>query len=137
MSTPLKNVGNYIIYIREITIDKEEDISLYWLFYFIIGVGIAIITFQLKSNITLFLTTAIAASCFMLHSLKLLLDNLDGDSAYYIDTTMHDVGGKIIRKTTLEQDNIIIDRAIQKFEREILYKINKEKELEEIVGKCK
>jgi len=50
---------------------------------------------------------------------------------------MYGVGGKTIRKTTPEQDHIAICCVAQEFEKEILKRIKKEKELEEIVEKCK
>jgi uncharacterized membrane protein len=59
------------------------------------------------------------------------------ECGYHIYTTHININGKTIRKTIPEQDHIAICRAAQEIEKEIHEHINKEKELEEIVGMCK
>jgi len=102
-----------------------------------IGVELLIISIFLSSNAMLFLIIFISGFVVMMHGMNNAFNNPFQDPAYYVDTTMYGVGGKTIRKTTPEQDHIAICQAAQEFEKEILEHINKEKELEEIVGKCK
>ena len=144
MSVKVKDVGNYKIHVKE-TVDEG---NYPWQFI-ISAIPIVISAILLFSNIS-------ADGLHYKSFVQLLLGIIFGVSsfgvwmfcfwnpfewfrypAYYIDTTMYGVGGKTIRKTTPAQDHIAICRAAQEFEKEILERINKEKELEEIVGKCK
>lgn len=144
VSVKVKDVGNYKIHVKE-SIDRGD---LRWQFA-ISMIPTIISAILLISNLSedglhfkssMQTTIGIIAGISSFGVLYFCLLNpfkWFEYPAYYIDTTMYGVGGKTIRKTTPEQDHIAICRAAQEFEKEILERINKEKELEEIVGKCK
>lgn len=131
MSVKVKDVGNYKIHVKETIIQK-----LWASVFFIITVAIGIVMESI------FISNAnplipIFGFAIILISLFGIIEKVFSDPAYYVDTTMYGVGGKTIRKTTPAQDYIAICQAAQEFEKEILERIAKEKELGEIVGKCK
>ena len=144
MSVKVKDVGNYKIHVKE-TID-EGDTRWQLLVTMLPIVLSAVLLFSNLSDGGLYFKSPIQTIIGILigiSSMGVLLFCISNPfhwfefPAYYIDTTMYGVGGKTIRKTTTEQDHIAICRAAQEFEKEILERIAKEKELEEIVGVCK
>lgn len=141
MSVKVKDVGNYKIHVKETTTDAPYT-SWLWGLWCIIGLALMWISsiFVSKQDVVstiLSFITIFTGSCIAIYGLYISNNNLFQVPAYYIDTTMYGVGGKTIRKTTPAQDHIAICQAAQEFEKEILGRIKKEKELEEIVGKCK
>ena len=136
MSVKVKDVGNYKIHVKETTTDVQYT-QLIWALCLIVGCELVCVSIFLASNPILFPIIFLLGFYIIVFSSFISFDNPYQDPAYYVDTTMYGVGGKTIRKITPEQDHIAICRAAQEFEKEILERITKEKELEEIVGKCK
>jgi hypothetical protein len=138
MSVKIKDVGNYKIHVKE-TITQQDIWAIVFFSMFVVGF-ILEITFgilMLYYNAIYYLYYCFTGMVIAIISLLALKFNIFPVPAYYIDTTMYGVGGKTIRKTTPAQDHIAICQAAQEFEKEILEHVKKEKELEEIVGKCK
>lgn len=142
MSVKVKDVGNYKIHVKETFTRRFYGWELILSFPFII-VG-SIIMFSIKDIHDIYGSVAMMVGCITtVMSGPVLIVCIRNPlnwfmiPSYYIDTTMYGVGGKTIRKTTPERDHIAICRAAQEFEKEILERIAKEKELGEIVGKCK
>ena len=132
MSVKVKDVGNYKIHVKE-TFCANKLSMVFYIIMIVIGIGLEFsFFFNTRINPIIPLIGAGIALGFLL-----TFGFVFTIPAYYVDTTMYGVGGKIIRKTTPEQDHIAICHAAQEFEKEILERISKEKELEEIVGKCK
>lgn len=157
MSVKVKDAGNYKIHVKETTTRTEYSILVCIICWIIIALwmySISILSISTTSNNAIIFRFLLCLYLFFGCSFSFLVGVfsvfdiiLDREilplcftfrsPAYYIDTTMYGVGGKTIRKTTHEQDHIAICCAAQEFEKEILMRIAKEKELEEIVGKCK
>lgn len=132
ISVKVKDVGNYKIHVKE-TFCANMPVMAIWVIMIVIGAILECsFFFNDRINPLIPLGGAAIALIFLLS-----VGVTYSTPAYYVDTTMYGVGGKTIRKITPAQDHIAICQAAQEFEKEILERINKEKELEEIVGTCK
>lgn len=154
MFIKVKDVGNYKIHVKESTTRTGYSVLVYIICWIVIALWVySISILPIGDNNSIIVRFFLCLYIFLgfvfsflvgVFSLDIILDRemlplrfTFRTPTYYVDTTMYGVGGKTIRKTTPAQDHIAICQAAQEFEKEILERINKEKELEEIVGKCK
>jgi len=146
MSVTIKTIGKERIHVKETTTNQWWVIP-FCVEMFIIG-AVGFSTWAIGANTKyMYLDNVTSTLCgvagFVVIILSLSIyagvfcEHLTSNPAYYVDTSMYGVGGKIIVKTNPTDDRIAICKEAHGFELEMRKRMENEDKLKILVAECK